>query len=480
MRKVLFWVVTALSMFPRAYSQDSTFTRLNSISGKYLDQIQRKSEKWNTAIDRGTARFLSRLQKHERKLKQKLARVDSVAAAQIFDSPSANTVAHFRSALQSKSKQYRQVLSGRYDGYLDTLTNSLGFLKDSKQWLNNSSQIKGRLEGTLQSVNAFQEQAQYVEQVKAFIKKRRQLLNDQLSQYAGFSKQLKKLSKDAHYYSERMKSYKEAFKDPRKAEQEVLAVLRKTKAFNNFMSRNSQLASLFTPAGSNSAEDLAQSLEGLQTRTMVENLIQQQMGGAAGNASSTVSEQMEMARSQFEQLKKNFPDADNAAEMPDFKPNDMKRKRFVNRLEFGGNVQFQKGTHQFPAGCDLSLQVGYKFHKSGVIGAGMVYKVGLGEGWNKIRLSHQGIGIRSFADWKVTRTLYVNGGYEKHYNAAFSNPLNLRGADGWSTSGLIGISTKVKIPKSRFKSNAMLLYDFLAEKQYPATFPLKVRLGTVL
>jgi hypothetical protein len=41
---------------------------------------------------------------------------------------------------------------------------------------------------------------------------------------------------------------------------------------------------------------------------------------------------MEAARSQFDQLKNKFPDLDNAAEMPDFKPNEMKTKSLLQRL----------------------------------------------------------------------------------------------------------------------------------------------------
>ncbi|UYQ94808.1 hypothetical protein MKQ68_06850 [Chitinophaga horti] len=265
-------------------------------------------------------------------------------------------------------------------------------------------------------MQALQAKLQFAEQVKSYIRERRQQLRNQLSQYSAFSKDLQKLNKEAYYYAQQVKEYKEVFKDRKKAEAKAIALLQKTKAFNSFMEKNAQLANLFNfnPGGVTNSEDLARSLEGLQTRSQVESLIQQRMGGGP-NANVAVGQQMDAARAQFDELKKNFPDVDNVAEMPEFKPNEMKTKSFLQRLEFGGNVQFQRSSQYFPTTGDIAGQVAYKFHKNGSAGMGVAYKLGMGSGWGHIAFSHQGVGVRSFVDWKIKGTFFLNGGYEHNW-----------------------------------------------------------------
>ncbi|WP_295121059.1 hypothetical protein [uncultured Chitinophaga sp.] len=449
---------------------------LTGIPEKFLKEVDDKSKRFEEKLMKRTDKALSRFQQQEKKMQRKLAKTDSLAANNIF-TRSIDSLGNLKANLRKKTAKYEKVLSGQYNGYLDTLSNSLSFLKDSKEFLGKSKGVKDQLNGSLQRVKDLQAKLQYAEQVKAYIRERRQQLKSQLSQYTAFSKDLQKLNKEAYYYAQQVKEYKEIFKDRKKTEAKAMELLQKTKAFNSFMERNSQLASLFnfSPGGATSSEDVARSLEGLQTRTQVEQLIQQRMGGGP-NANAAVSQQMDAARSQFDELKKNFPDADNAAEMPDFKPNEMKTKSFLQRLEFGGNVQFQRSSQYFPTTSDIAGQVAYKFHKNGSAGLGLAYKLGMGTGWDHIAFSHQGVGFRSFVDWKIKGTFFLNGGFEQNYNIPFSSLSTLRNGTAWTGSGLIGISKKYKITP-KMKGTMVLLYDFLANRQVPRMDPIKFRLG---
>ncbi|TWV99457.1 hypothetical protein [Chitinophaga pinensis] len=157
-----------------------------------------------------------------------------------------------------------------------------------------------------------------------------------------------------------MNEYKAVLKDKKKAEAKAMELMKKIPAYNDFLKKNSQLASMFNlGAGGN---NVAQSLEGLQTRAQVEQMIQQRLGSDPA-ARQAVGQQMDQARTQLNELKEKFPDLDNAGDMPDFKPNPMKTKSFLQRLEFGGNIQFQKSTRYFPTTSDIAAQVGYKFQK---------------------------------------------------------------------------------------------------------------------
>ncbi|WP_232826069.1 hypothetical protein [Chitinophaga alhagiae] len=469
--------VLLILMAAPALAQDSVLARINQVPQKYLSQVSQKSRQFEKQLNKRSEKALNRLMKQEKKMQQKLAKIDSIAAKNIFTN-SIDSLGRLKAKLKSKTAKLEKFAGGQYFGYLDTLQNSLGFLKDSKEWLGKAKGAQDKLSGSLKNVKELQAKLQQAEQIKNYIRERRQLLKSQLSQYQGLTKDLQKINKEAYYYAQQINEYKEVFKDTKKAEAKAMELLQKLPAYNDFIQRNSQLASLFNlrSGGGMSGENLEQSLAGLQTRTQVDQLIQQRLGSGGPNARQAVSQEMEAARSQFEELKKNFPDLDNAADMPDFKPKELKTKSFLQRLEFGTNVQFQRSNQYFPTTGDFAGQVGYKFSKDGIVGVGASYRLGMGTGFDNIRFSHQGVGFRSFGDYKLKGTFFVNGGFEYNYNTAFTSSIPLLYDNGWTRSALLGISKKYKI-NNKLKGNLILLYDFLANQQIPKTDPIKFRVG---
>ncbi|RPD42830.1 hypothetical protein EG028_00590 [Chitinophaga barathri] len=459
-----------------AAAQDSLLNKAGAVPEKYLSQVKQKSRKLESQVDKRTEKALELMIRQEKRLQQKMMKIDSVAARNIF-TRSIDSLGSLKASLKGKTDKYQKVLNGQYFGYLDTLSSSLGFLKDSDKLLGQAKGVQDKLKGSMDQVKALQGKLQQAENIKQYIRERREQLKSQLSQYTSMTKDLQKINKEAYYYAQQLKGYKEVFSDRKKAEAKAMELLQKVPAYKDFLARNSQLASLFNlSAGSGSAANLEQQLEGLQTRSQVEQLIQQRIGGGGPNARQALSQQMDAARSQFDELKKNFPDLDNAAEMPDFKPKELKTKSFMQRLEFGTNVQFQRSNQYFPTTGDFAGQVGYKFSKNGILGLGASYKLGMGTGFNNIRFSHQGMGLRSFGDYKLKGTFFVNGGFEFNYNSAFSSTTQLMNATVWTRSALLGISKKYKI-NNKLKGNMVLLYDFLANTQTPKTDPVKFRLG---
>ena len=130
-------------------------------------------------------------------------------------------------------------------------------------------------------------------------------------------------------------------------------------------------------------------------------------------------------------------------------------------MEYGGNVQSERARMMFPVTSDIGLSVGYKLNDKSVVGVGVSYKLGLGTGWNNIRFSNEGAGIRSFIDYKIKRSLFISGGYEQNYRTVFYSLDQLRGLNGWQSSGLVGLSKKYNVSK-KLKGNVQLLWDFLS------------------
>jgi len=301
----------------------------------------------------------------------------------------------------------------------------------------------------------------------------------------GLVRELKKYNKELYYYSEQLKEYKQVLSDPIKFEKKAIELLSKTKVFQDFMRKNSMLASLFRIPGDPNDPTYLASLTGLQTRVQVNNLIQQQIASGGPNAQAQLQQGIQQAQSQMQQLKNKlmqFGKGSSDDIMPQgFKPNNQKTKSFLKRLEYGTNIQAQRSTYFFPATTDLGLSVGYKLNDKSIIGLGASYKVGLGRGWNNMELSSQGAGLRSYVDWKIKGSIWISGGYEMNYRSEFKSIDQLKDITAWQQSGLLGLS-KVFAVKSKFfkKTKLQLLWDFLSYEQMPRTQPILFRINYAL
>lgn len=469
--RCLILLFSAIITINAANAQDSI---LSALPSKYLTQLSSRVDGLKQKLDKKSEKALSQLQKQEENIKRKLSRLDSSKAKQVFGDA------------ESKYKSLEQKLNNpsslnQYIPYLDTLKTSLKFLENNKELLSkvknidkSFSEASGKLKGMESSLTK-------AEDIKAFIKERRQYLKQQLTNLP-FAKDLKKLNKQAYYYSAQLNEYKETLKDSKKLERKAIELLSKTKQFQQFMRKNSQLASLFRlPEVDNPAN--AASLAGLQTRAQVNSLIQDRIGSGA-DAQAMFRQNVQGAQSQLSQLKEkiskyssgNIGNTSSDIEQPDFKPNEQRTKSFLKRLEYGGNVQSQRAKQFFPVTSDIALSLGYKLNDKSQIGVGASYKLGLGRGWNDIKLSNEGVSIRTFIDWKLKGSIYLSGGYEQNYRTAFYSLEQLRGLDGWQSSGLVGLSKKYNVSK-KLKGNVQLLWDFLSYQQRPQTQAVLFRIG---
>jgi hypothetical protein len=453
-----------------AKGQDTT-TQLRS--PKFISEISKRSQNLQTDLDKQSQKALSKLEKQEGKINRKLSRLDSSKAKELF------------SDANEKYTRLKQRIEGRgkisqYIPYLDTLKTSFNFLEENKDLLGKGKDVDKRLSGTAGKLKDLEYSFANAEYIKAFIKERKEYFKERLHNLP-FSKELKNLNKQAYYYTARLNEYKDALKDSKKLERKAIEILSKTKAFQDFMLRNSELASLFQLPGNDGPSGIP--VAGLQTRAAVSTLIQDRLGSVA-QAQTIFRQNMQAAQSQLSQLKEqisqysngSFGNSSSDLDVPDFKPNNQKTKSFLKRLEYGGNVQSQRARMMFPITSDLGLSLGYKLNDKSAIGVGASYKFGLGKGWDNIKITNEGIGLRTFIDWKLKGSLFISGGYEQNHRSRFSSFEQLRSLSSWQSSGLIGLSKKYNVSK-KLKGNVQLLWDFLSYRQVPQTQAVLFRLG---
>jgi hypothetical protein len=459
--KIMLLIVFAFFSFDVA-AQDSIINNKLSQAGKYLSETNTKAKRISNNLNKQTTDMLANLYLAESHMQETLQKVDPAAALKAFNNLPNNENDYVNNALAHLPAP----LKGRLD---DTQQTTLAFLKNNNSVLGKAG---SQLDAVSKNYDAMMAQLQQAEQIKAYIQQRKEELMQQLGNYTACAKQLQIFKSQVYQYSSKVQAYKQMLKDPHKAEAQAIAFLRNLPAYNDFIAKHSQIASLFN-LGANFND--SRSLEGLQTRSMIDQVVQLQVGSGAG-----AMEQINTARDQFQQqfatLKNKFPNLSSAADMPDYEPKDMKIKKILGKFKPGGNIQSQKNNQYFPGILNIEGQVAYQFHKNGSVGVGLAYMLGTGEGWSKIAFSNRGIGYRSFIDWRLKGSFFVNGGYELNHINAFSGIEELRHWNGFQESGLIGISEKYPIgPK--LKANVMLLFDFLATRQLPKSDLFKFRVG---
>lgn len=451
-----------------SFAQDENYSfsvpdKLSAAVGKRISGLEKKMIK-------GSLQTLHQLQHQEEKIiKKQLLPRDSLQAKVRLEKIK-NEYKELEQKLRYKGQTITAGTIKNYIPYLDTLKTAFKFL--DQQGLKNVGDA-------FTKINSLEGLVQQAEEIKKIIRERREFLTRELEQL-GLARELKRFNKGIYYYSAQLNEYKLILSNPRKIERKAIESISKTKLFRGFMKKNSMLATLFRLPGDADGSSYRANLAGLQSRSQVNNLIQQQIASGGANAQDQIRQNIQQAQSQLQQLKNKVEGLGNSdAEIPDFKPNSQKTKRFLQRLELGVNIQSQKASNFFPATSDLGLSIGYKLNDKSVAGIGASYKLGLGGGWNHIRFTGEGNGYRSFIDWKIKGSFWLTGGYEMNHLPGLEEiDVSTGKINAWQQSGLIGLSKTVSLKTKFFqKTKLQLLWDFLSYRQMPAAQPLKFRIG---
>jgi hypothetical protein len=478
MKKRICFIPILLFLYPCLHAQvaDSVSKALTQFQGeKYVDKVNQQVVGLNGQLTSQSQKYVQGIASEEVKLKSSLQKIDSVSATSIF-----GNVQQRYQQLQNKLLQNTGgVLSPaatRYMPSLDSLKNTLLFLQaNQNNPLNKLSSQK--LTAALGNVQALESKVQAVDNLKTWLDQRKQYLTQQLGKF-GMAAQMGQMSTKVYYYKQQISDLKASFQDPSKMQQKAMAVLSQLPMYKSFMSQHSYLSKLFGQPESYNLSD--SSMKGLQTRAAVQQMIQEKTSVGGSGAQQQVGQQVQDATSAISQLKSKFLQGGSAGngnpQDPGFTPNGQKTKKLWQRLEYGANLQFEPATTLLPTLADAALSLGYHLNDKSTIGAGAAYKIGLGNGLDHISISSQGIGLRSYIDWKVKKNIYISGGYEENYLSSFQSLGQLRVPSSWQKSGLIGLSRQYQI-SNKLKGKAQLLFDFLSYYQVPRTQPILFRVG---
>ncbi|MBS0030283.1 hypothetical protein ACTJJ0_23785 [Chitinophaga sp. 22321] len=446
------------------------------VPSKLAAQSLRKWSAYKAQLMRRSGKQLNAIKKTDLDIYRKLFAFDSIAAKNLYPEGLEKMYDDKIAGIKSKSSTALNSVTGAYQPYVDSLRGILSFADKYKL-----GGAAGKVKESLASINELQGKLHEADQVKEFIQQRKAMIKEYLSQYKSLPSGLKdsydKLNKDLYYYSAQLREYKESLNDPDKMLKKTLALMNKVPAFKSFMEKNSMLSELF--GGSAGAESVLRGSADLVTREQIQSRIQTQLTGGGASAAGALSQQLRAARQQVDNLQSkvmaNGQEGGNV-DLPDgYTPNNLKKKTLWQRLEYSWNLQNLPATNVLPVISALGLSAGYKISENAVAGIGAAYQLGLGKGINELKLSNQGVGLRTFFDMKLKNTFWLSAAAEENYMHEFSKIEEIRHLQHWQKSALIGIMKKTKIGKQT--NSIQVLFDVLASQQVPRGQLLKIRLA---
>jgi hypothetical protein len=494
------------SGFPLSDSVTDNNLSLNTLSDRALHVLNERYTLLNKLVQRQTEKMLQRMKKKELALQAQIQSKDSLKAKALF----AQTQAMYQQLLAKLQSGTNVTATAnplkQYIPKIDSVQTALRFLAQVNttgqpgisslpagqlQNIQVAGQRLQQLQGTLQSAN----------EIQTFIRQREMQLQDQLMN-SGVAKQLLGINKEAYYYQAQLSAYKDMLNSPDKMTAAVLNVVSQAPAFQKFFQQNSYFSQLF-PTPSPSIVGTPQEMVGLQTRDQVQKEVRNRLGinansaatqaaekagnsggGGSGGGLAYLQQQMQKMQTDLNQIKNNLQQygtgsttglGSSQMTVPNFTPNSQHTKTFLKRIQYSLTVQNTASTAVLPMISSVGLNIGYKISDKSTIGIGGSYLLGLGYGIEHIRLSNQGVGLRSFVDIKAKGSIWITGGFEYNYFQQFTNLQNIPHLDVWQRSALIGLTKKYQIGKK--ENNIQLLYDLLADSEVPRGQPFQFRMG---
>lgn len=461
----------------------------------YLDSRTESLEKYAARSERIQQRLLRKLARKEKRLTNHKAN-DSLdqkdSAVMDFDSIA---------KVEEAPKSYR-----KKDKTLDSL-------KGVAKYINEQS---GKASGTVEKagvdipgaqINDLQAKVQKQQYTDRLIQNRIKQLQ---SQYPN-AKELNGIRKEAIYAQGKMKAWREVADEPDAAEEKALEYLKGIEGMDKYF--NEGKISAFGGLGNNASEaDLRRM--GIQTKSSVQEGLQNQFGQDLSGIQGQMSEQVQQFQEQFNtgvvgkakeannKIKETKQDIGNAKSTvnetkqsvksikePELKLNPEKSKPFWHRFEPRYNFRVIPAATdgKSPAMLETGAGVVYRQTPHFRIGTGINATAGLGKDWRNIRFTGDHIGIRAFAERDIVYGFSLQAGYERiwlYRKDSFSTTVSKEGIAGLlqprsGNIAYIGLLKSYKI-NSKWQGTFMVAYDVLWERHngiMPTPWIIRIGMG---
>jgi hypothetical protein len=427
----------ALQSMP-TWAQDTLATKE---AATLLDSKAASLSRYLDRSDGIQQRLLKRLQRKEQRMLKKLAAKDSALYYQYIQQQS---ISYDSIASLSNDTAYQQKLASQPNATVDSLKGLRRFIANQQDKLGASagsaSPVMEPAEMTKgiaapKELGSLQSQLNVQQGIDQLIQQKTASLKSFASQHTNI-KDLEGIQKDVYYAREKIKNWRELAEEPDDAEAKAMEYLQGTEGFDKFLQPKN---TAFGGLGNNAtAEDLQRM--GYQTKASVNAMLQKSLGSNLSSVQQQMGSQVQQYTEKLNglaqplnEVKGGVADAKQGLQSArgakgnlkniakqDFKINPEKGKPFWQRLEWQYNFQMGRSSTDGlkPAMLDLGASVGYKQNKRLSFGIGIATSFGLGQNWQNIKFSYEGITARAYADWKWIYGFSFQAGYERSFRPA--------------------------------------------------------------
>lgn len=504
-KNVILFFFLLLPAAGNLYAQEANENIGNATT--YLDSRTQSLDKYISKSNGIQQRLLKRLQRKERKMLKRLAAKDSTLYYEYIH----QNLTYDSIAKLSNDTAYQQSLAAKKNSTIDSLKGVQHFIADQQGKLNAASGAAGMVGVPVpEDLGNMQQQLNVQQNIDNLIGQKTQSLKSFASQHTDI-KGLEGIQKDVYYAKEKIKNWKELTDDPDEAEAKALEYLQGTEGFDKFLKQKSNA---FGGLGNDAtAEDLQRM--GYQTKSSVNAMLQKSLGNNMNAVQQQMGQQVQQYTDQLNGITKKVDEVKNGVsqakqgvkelhdtknnltkiDKPDFAANPEKGKPFRERLEWQYNFQTSRAGLDGlkPAMMDIGMNLGYKQNERLSFGIGIGSSIGLGQNWQHVKLSYEGISARIYADWKWIYGFSFQAGYERAFRP--SNRPYLENTDqqnnnptiepsnnsikdafgGQQQTAYIGIMKRYKI-NSKWSGTFLAGYNFLWQQEGMRT-PWVLRFG---
>lgn len=458
-------------------------------SKKYLDLNVKSLTKYNKYTQKQQQKLLKKLKKKEDRFAKKLKRKDSTAYAQY---QSDNVTYDSISRIKPDSIQLLRQARGLSHATIDSLKGVQRYIKNKTSKVN---QLYGNTPGDNVNLNSLNTDLQYNTQVNDLISKRTERLKRLAADHKSLGS-IKGIEQNVFYTKQRIQAVKGVADEPSKAEEYALEYLMGEKGFSNHLQ---------PPASKNvkrmgvgmSVDDLEKM--GFQTKRQLSSKLQNKFGNNLGSVQQRMGDQVSDYQDKLQQVRSTKNSIKQAKQSvskmkdlnaPSFKVNPMRGKPLWHRIEkqYNWNTTRASFDGSKPAILNLSVMAGFKHTPKLTYGVGFVSSIGLGQNWNNVKISFEGLGLRTFTEWQWEYGIGAYAGYEllfrqgiiNSHNNATSEPQYMESArsnERYQQSVLIGLTKRYQV-NDKWSGAIQVLYD-VWWKEKGLRSPIQLRFATI-
>lgn len=457
---------------------------------RYIDIRIKSLNKTNEHVAGQQEKLLCKLSKQEKRYSRKLKKQDSAGYARYQQQPfSYDSISKL-----SKNREDSQLkqIANRPNVTVDSLKTIQKFITDKIHLQGNSGDVAGYDD----KLNGIKSADNYNDYIDRLIGQRTNSLKSINSQNKGKVAGFKGIDKKVFYSKQKLRALKDINEEPSKLEEEALEVLQGTEGFEQAL-QNQNPNSLQSLAGKGATTSDLEKM-GFQTKRQMQAKLQNKFGNNLGGLQQNMGKQITDHNDKLKELEKGKNTIKHTkasaqqlrhADKPSFKVNSMRGMPLRKRIEKQFNWQTIRATIDGkPAMLQLAVMAGFRHTPRLTYGAGLATAVGLGKSWQQVKITFEGLGVRTFAEYKMVFGISMYAGYERMFKeAVFTGESNLltenrqkqnsHNTTNYHESVLMGLTKTYRI-NEKWNGSLQVLYD-IWWKEKGLRSPVQLRIATL-